>query len=77
VKEFNISYYCFDFKWLCENIGKLTNHNVSGEYYLTDMVHIAIEQGRHVDSYAVTNVVESLGINSPEQLHMVEEAIDE
>ncbi|MCC2630260.1 MAG: glmU [Candidatus Paceibacter sp.] len=77
VKEFNLSYYCFDFKWLCENISKLTNNNASKEYYLTDMVHMAIEQGRHVDSYAITNVVECLGINSPEQLAMVEEAIQE
>jgi bifunctional UDP-N-acetylglucosamine pyrophosphorylase / glucosamine-1-phosphate N-acetyltransferase len=76
IKEFNISYYCFDFTWLCENIGKLKNNNASGEYYLTDMVHMAIEQGKHVDSYIVTNVIESLGINSIEQLKMVEEAIE-
>jgi bifunctional UDP-N-acetylglucosamine pyrophosphorylase/glucosamine-1-phosphate N-acetyltransferase len=75
VREFNLSYYAFNFKWLCENISKLKNNNASKEYYVTDMVHIAIEQGRHVDSYAITNVVECLGINSPEQLKMVEDAI--
>jgi UDP-N-acetylglucosamine diphosphorylase/glucosamine-1-phosphate N-acetyltransferase len=77
VREFNLSYYCFDFAWLCDNLGKLKNNNASGEYYLTDMVHMAIEQGRHVDSYAITNVVECLGINSPEQLKMVEDAISD
>ncbi len=77
VKEFNLSYYAFDFKWLCENISKLNNNNASKEYYVTDMVHMAIEQGRHVDSYPITNVVECLGINSVEQLKMVEDAIAE
>jgi bifunctional UDP-N-acetylglucosamine pyrophosphorylase/glucosamine-1-phosphate N-acetyltransferase len=75
VKEFNLSYYCFDAAWLWENIGKLGNSNASKEYYLTDLVHMAKEQGRHVDSYVITNVVECLGINSPEQLKMVEDAI--
>jgi bifunctional UDP-N-acetylglucosamine pyrophosphorylase/glucosamine-1-phosphate N-acetyltransferase len=75
VKEFNLSYYCFDFAWLCKNISTLKNTNASGEYYLTDMVHVAIEQGRHVDSYVITNVIECMGINSPEQLKMVEDAI--
>ena len=77
VKEFNLSYYAFDFKWLCKNISALKNNNASGEYYLTDMIHVAIEQGRHVDSCVITNVVECLGINSPEQLKMVEDAIGE
>ena len=75
VHEFNLTYYCFEAKWLWENIDKLQNKNVSGEFYITDMVHMAIEQGRHVDSYVITNVVECLGINSPEQLMMVEDAI--
>lgn len=75
VHEFNVSYYAFDFKWLCEHIEQLENNNASKEFYLTDMVHMAIKQGRHVDSYAITNVVECLGINSPEQLKMVEDAI--
>lgn len=75
INEFNLSYYCFDAKWLWENIDKLGNNNASKEFYLTDMIHIAKEQGRHVDSYAITNIPECLGVNTPEQLKMVEDAI--
>jgi bifunctional UDP-N-acetylglucosamine pyrophosphorylase/glucosamine-1-phosphate N-acetyltransferase len=75
IREFNVFYYCFDATWLWANIDKLRNDNASQEFYLTDMVHMAKEQGRHVDSYVITDIVECLGINSPEQLKMVEDAI--
>lgn len=76
LNEFNLSYYCFDADWLWENLDKLGNANASKEYYLTDMIGIAKAQGRHVDSYAITNIPECLGVNTPEQLKMVEDAID-
>jgi bifunctional UDP-N-acetylglucosamine pyrophosphorylase / glucosamine-1-phosphate N-acetyltransferase len=77
LKEFNPSFYCFDAEWLWENIVKLGSNNAAKEYYLTDMVHLAKEQGAHIDSYVITNPIECLGVNTPEQLKMVEEAIQE
>lgn len=77
IREFNLSYYCFDAKWLFDNIDQLLNQNASGEYYLTDMIQVAKQQGRHVEAYLIENVIEALGINSQEQLHMVEQAITE
>ncbi len=76
VKEFNLSYYCFDAEWLWKNIDLLKNMNASHEYYLTDMVAIAKDQGRHVDSYVISEITECLGVNTPEQLKMVEDALD-
>lgn len=76
IREFNLSYYCFDAEWLWNNLDKLKNTNASKEYYLTDMAQIAKKQGRHVGSYIIKNIPECLGINTVEQLHMVEEALE-
>ncbi len=76
-KEVNISYYCFDAKWLWQNINSLTNNNAAQEYYITDLVKIAKDQGKLVVANPLKNIVESYGINTPEQLKIVEEAISE
>ena len=42
--------------------------NETGEYFLTDLVQIAVEQGKKIHSYQMQNTDRWLGINSPEQL---------
>jgi UDP-N-acetylglucosamine diphosphorylase/glucosamine-1-phosphate N-acetyltransferase len=76
-REVNLSYYCFNAKWLWANIIKLHNHNAASEYYLTDMIKIAKDQGNIVAAFPIQNLVECLGINTPEQLRLVEEAIEQ
>ncbi len=44
IKELNCSVYCFDAQWLWENLPHLTP-SPKGEYYLTDMVGMAVAQG--------------------------------
>ncbi|MES2437027.1 MAG: NTP transferase domain-containing protein [Patescibacteria group bacterium] len=73
--EVNLSYYCFDAKWLWENIETLANANAAKEYYLTDMIKLAKNQGKIVSAYAIPTFEESLGINTPEQLKNVETTI--
>ena len=51
-------------RWL----GALTNHNAQGEYYLTDIVAMAVAEGRPVVAVAANNETEVLGVNSPLQL---------
>ena len=72
IREVNTSYYCFDTKWLWENIDKLEDKNVVREYYLTDMVKIAREQGDKISSFIIENAFEGLGVNNKEQLEKVE-----
>jgi UDP-N-acetylglucosamine diphosphorylase/glucosamine-1-phosphate N-acetyltransferase len=75
--EVNVSYYCFDATWLWTNIHLLSDKNAAKEYYLTDMIKIAKDQNKIITAYPVKNIVECLGINTPEQLKMVEDAIDQ
>jgi UDP-N-acetylglucosamine diphosphorylase/glucosamine-1-phosphate N-acetyltransferase len=76
IREVNLNYYCFNAAWLWQNIDALEKNNAAGEYYLTDMVKIAKDQGRPVSTFEVKEFTECLGINTIEQLRMVEEAID-
>ena len=66
--ECNSGIYCFCGKRLSENIDKLTNDNVQGEYYLTDMVGIFSEMGERVSATCAEDFSELLGVNSRDQL---------
>ncbi len=74
-KEVNLSYYCFDAQWLWSNIDLLKDNNVAKEFYLTDMIKIANDQGKNVAAFPIRTIIETYGINTPEQLKMVEMAI--
>ncbi len=76
-KEVNLSYYAFDAKWLWKNIHLIKNNNAAHEFYLTDLIKIAKDQREIVTAYPIQNIVECMGINTPEQLKMVEDAISE
>ena len=75
IKEVNLSYYSFDPKWLWKNIEIIDNKNVSGEYYLTDLVAIAKSQNKPIVSHAIEDSSEAMGINTLEQLKIVEEHV--
>ncbi|MEA3272301.1 MAG: NTP transferase domain-containing protein, partial [Patescibacteria group bacterium] len=72
IKEVNTSYYCFNAKWLWENIEKLKNENVAKEYYLTDMIGMAVAQNQRVGSFVIKNPVEGFGVNSIEESKVIE-----
>lgn len=76
IKESNPSFYIFDSDWLWENFDKLSTDNAQGEYYLTDMIKIANDQGKKVVGVKVSEENEVFGVNNPEQLKEVEEILD-
>jgi len=66
IKEVNPSFYAFQTDWIKKNINKIQKNKIKGEYYLTDIVAIAIEQGLKVNSIKI-QPEECFGINTPEQ----------
>ncbi|MEA3497899.1 MAG: bifunctional UDP-N-acetylglucosamine diphosphorylase/glucosamine-1-phosphate N-acetyltransferase GlmU [Campylobacterota bacterium] len=44
IKTANAGIYCFDTQFLIENLPKLSSQNAQDEYYITDLVSIAVEQ---------------------------------
>lgn len=76
IKEVNPGYYCFRLDWLKENIHKLENKNSQGEFYLTDLIGLAMSQGLPIKTIEVDDPLEGVGVNTPEQLRMAEEAVN-
>ena len=56
--------------WLLQ----LNNHNAQGEYYLTDIVAMAVADGVDVVAHRITDAVQVAGVNSPLQLAELERA---
>ena len=66
IRELNPGIYCFDSAWLWQNLDKIPL-SAKGEYYLTDMVGIAVAQGRRVVTMAAP-LEDVDGINTRVQL---------
>ena len=75
IKESNPGFYIFDGSWLWQNFAKISTNNAQHEYYLTDMIKIARDQGKKIVAVKVSDVNEVLGINTPEQLKKAEEIL--
>jgi bifunctional UDP-N-acetylglucosamine pyrophosphorylase/glucosamine-1-phosphate N-acetyltransferase len=58
---------------LFELLGKVGNHNAKGEYYLTDVVGLAVESGKSVRA-ALIDESHFLGVNSQAELAVAEAA---
>ncbi len=51
---------------------QLANNNAQGEYYLTDIIKMAVAEGTPVLSHCVNDAMEIQGVNNRQQLHMLE-----
>ena len=69
IDELNVGAYCFDSKWLWKALKKI-NLSPKGEYYLTDIVGVAVAEGKKVIPVEVTDAEEALGINN--RVHLAE-----
>ena len=63
----NAGIYQFETKFLLENLPKLNNNNAQKEYYITDLVEMAIDQGK-VLKPLVVNEENFKGVNSKVEL---------
>lgn len=75
IRELNPALYAFDAEWLWNNIDKLKNENVQAEYYLTDLVKMACDQNKKIETVPVANIIEVLQPNSKEELKILEKLV--
>ena len=75
IREINVGTYVVDGEFLFSALEKLDPSNVQGEYYLTDIIHLAAEQGRRVAAVVLDNPDEGLGVNTRRQLAEAEQVV--
>lgn len=73
VREINPGIYCVRSRALWPALARLRADNAQGEYYLTDIVAIAVHSGELVDTRGVSDAGEVAGINSREDMANLEE----
>jgi bifunctional UDP-N-acetylglucosamine pyrophosphorylase/glucosamine-1-phosphate N-acetyltransferase len=72
IKEFNTGIYCVSNAKLHQWLPKLSNQNAQGEYYLTDIIAMAIADGLEVASVEPELAFEVEGVNDRVQLAALE-----
>lgn len=76
IPELNVGVYCFDAAWLWNTIPHLPLRQArSGqEYYLTDMIELAVGEERRVEAMVTADPDEGLGAGTRAELVAVEKA---
>lgn len=72
IREVNMSTYLFAKDSLLWALSQLTNHNVQGEFYLTDTPALLLKHGELVEAHPVLEACEALSINTIDELGRVE-----
>jgi len=76
IRELNVGIYCFQAAWLWPSLERLPLGPV-GEYYLTDLLALAVAEGQPVETVAAASVDEVLGVNNRLHLAQAERVIRE
>ncbi len=75
IKELNVGAYCFRAEWLWEALPRIEKNLKKGEYYLTDIVEIAVRDNLPVQAVLHDDFMETIGINSRVHLSEAEAAM--
>ncbi|KAF0109236.1 MAG: bifunctional UDP-N-acetylglucosamine pyrophosphorylase / Glucosamine-1-phosphate N-acetyltransferase [Anaerolineaceae bacterium] len=69
IHELNVGAYCFRADWLWDALGRIPVSK-KGEYYLTDTVGLAVQDGLAVQAIVSEDPAETIGINT--RVHLAE-----
>ncbi len=69
IKEVNPGIYCADCGWLFQALPRIKSDNRKVEFYLTDLPALSVKSGSEVNTVAVQDFRETLGINTRAHLH--------
>lgn len=71
IREVNVGIYCFRAEWLWQNLTKIPL-SPKGEYYITDLIGMAVSQGLPVQAFALQDEDEFIGVNT--RIHLADAA---
>jgi bifunctional UDP-N-acetylglucosamine pyrophosphorylase/glucosamine-1-phosphate N-acetyltransferase len=75
IKELNVGAYCFRADWLWDALHRIQKNPKKGEYYLTDIVEIAVKDNLPVQAVLHDDFIETIGINNRVHLSEAEAAM--
>jgi UDP-N-acetylglucosamine diphosphorylase/glucosamine-1-phosphate N-acetyltransferase len=75
IKEYNAGIYLVKYDGLFNRLKRITNDNAKGEYYVTDLVKIAVGDGKPVAAFRIDDANLVRGINTVEELEEAEQVI--
>ena len=75
IKELNVGAYCFKADWLWEALHRIPKNPKKGEYYLTDVVELAVKENVPVQAVVHDDFIETIGINTRVHLSEAEAAL--
>jgi len=75
IREINSGVYVFDSEFLFRALDEVRNDNAQGEYYLTDLIAMAVTGGRAVVGVTADDEMEALGANTLEDLERLRSAL--
>ena len=75
IKELNVGAYCFNADWLWDALKRIEKNPKKGEYYLTDIVEIAVKDNLPVQAVVHDDFIETIGINTRVHLSEAEAAM--
>ncbi len=75
IRELNVGAYCFRAGWLWDALHRIEKNPKKGEYYLTDIVEIAVRDNLPVQAVVHDDFIETIGINTRVHLSEAEAAL--
>ena len=75
IKELNVGAYCFRAEWLWDALHRIEKNPKKGEYYLTDIVELAVKENLPVQAVVHDDFIETIGINTRIHLSEAEAAL--
>jgi len=76
IKECNPACYLIKTGWLFKNLSKIKKSSC-GEYYLTDILGLAVSQDKKINVVPTSDWKEAIGINTKEQLEYAEKILEQ
>ncbi len=72
VSEINVGTYVVEAKFLEKALGQLHPQNAQGEYYLTDIIEMAVQEEKKVVAWVTKDSLETTGVNTRVHLALAE-----
>ncbi len=72
IKEVNAGIYSVPLSFLETALPQINNDNNTGEYYFTDIIAIANQEGMPVNPVVAEDPGEVMGVNTPDELYLAE-----